>query len=174
MFHFKHTYVLLFFFTLFLSSTLPLGWATELYKGPGQSIPLQGNDHIASIKSPHVPYNSNPPTSGPHVGNVARWGIHRTPVPKELQVHNLEDGGVIIQYNCKNCPDLLLKLKKIAKRYNRILLAPYPNMEEKIALTAWGKIDKFSEFNEGRIIRFTEAYIGIDHHPEKNANSNSN
>jgi len=67
---------------------------------------------------------------------------------------------------------LVSKLKKIAKRYNRILLAPYPNMKEKIALTAWGKIDKFSEFNEGRITRFTEAYIGIDHHPEKDINSN--
>jgi len=168
----KHTYVLIFLFTFFLSSAPPLGLATELSKGPGKSMPLQGNDHIASIKSPHDPYNSNPPTSGPHVGNVARWGIHRTPVPKELQVHNLEDGGVIIQYNCKSCPDVVSKLKKIAKRYNRILLAPYANMDEKFALTAWGKIDKFSEFNERRITLFIEAYIGIDHHPEKEAKSN--
>ena len=172
MFQFKHTYFLIFFFLFFLLPTLPQSFAEEPSKGPGQSIPLQGNDHIASIKSPHNPYNSNPPTSGPHVGNVARWGIHRTPVPKELQVHNLEDGGVIIQYNCQNCPDLVSKLKKIAKGYNRILLAPYPNMDEKIALTAWGKIDKFFEFNEGRITRFIEAYIGIDHHPEKDVNSN--
>ena len=135
-------------------------------------MPLQGNDHIASIKAPHVAYNSNPPTSGPHVGNLARWGIHRAPVPKELQVHNLEDGGVIIQYNCQNCPDVVSKLKKIAKGYNRILLAPYPNMDERFALTAWGKIDTFSEFSEGRIIRFIEAYIGIDHHPEKDTSSN--
>lgn len=170
----KRTYFLIFFPLFLLSTTFSSSLAADLSGGPGKSMPLQGNDHIASIKSPHKPYNSNPPTSGPHVGNVARWGIHRTPVPKELQVHNLEDGGVIIQYNCKNCPDLVSKLKKIAKRYNRILLAPYPNMKEKIALTAWGKIDKFSEFNEGRITRFTEAYIGIDHHPEKDANSNSN
>ena len=169
---FKHTYFLIFFSLFFLLTNLPLGLATDLSKGPGQSMPLQGNDHIASIKSPHDPYNSNPPTSGPHVGNVARWGIHKTPIPKELQVHNLEDGGVIIQYNCKNCPDLVSKLKRIAKRYNRILLAPYPNMDKKIALTAWGEIDKFSDFNEGRITRFIEAYIGIDHHPAKDANSN--
>jgi hypothetical protein len=143
------------------------GIRAEPVQGPGESVPLQGNDHIASIGAPHIPYNSDPPTSGPHVGFVARWGLHSTPVPKELQVHNLEDGGVIIQYNCNDCKDLISNLTRVAKRYNRILLAPYPNLDSKIALTAWGKIDKLQEFDEKRIIRFIEAYIGIDHHPRK-------
>ena len=143
------------------------GIAAELVQGPGEPVPLQGNDHIASIGAPHDPYNSNPPTSGWHVGFVARWGIHSSPIPKELQVHNLEDGGVIIQYNCNDCKDLVLNLTKVAKRYNRIVLAPYPNMDSKIALTAWGKIERLQEFDEKQIVRFIEAYIGVDHHPKK-------
>lgn len=159
----------LFLTLIFLIGPLvsPSGIVAENGKGPGKSIPSMGNDHIASIDAPHAPYNSSPPTSGPHVGFVARWGIHKTPIPNELQVHNLEDGGVAIQYNCSDCPDLISKLEKIAKRYNRIILAPYPDMDSKIALTAWGKIDELSEFDEGRITRFIEAYIGIDHHPQK-------
>jgi hypothetical protein len=37
-------------------------------------------------------------------------------------------------------------------------------LDRKIALTAWGKIDKFDEFDEGRITKFIKAHIGIDHH----------
>ncbi|HEX9758006.1 MAG TPA: DUF3105 domain-containing protein [Nitrospiria bacterium] len=152
---------------LFLITSISKSIGAESVEGPGRSIPSQGNEHIASIGAPHDPYNSNPPTSGWHVGFVARWGIHSSPIPKELQVHNLEDGGVIIQYNCNNCDELVSKLTKIAKKYNRIVLAPYTDMKPLIALTAWGKIDELPEFDEKRIIRFVEAYIGVDHHPKK-------
>ena len=61
-----------------------------------QSVPIMASPHILQ-GIPHVPYNSNPPTSGPHVGNLANWGVHFQPIPDELQVHNLEDKGVVIQ-----------------------------------------------------------------------------
>src|SRR5581483_2209278 len=150
---------------------------------PGISVPTLGNDHIQTIESPHPPYNSKPPTSGPHVPMVARWGIYRSPIPNELQVHNLEDGGVMIQYNCKDCGEMVQKLEQIGKeyfqkaqeekkkversRYEHLIVAPYPGMESVIAQTAWGKIDKLNEFDEARIKRFIEAYIGIDHHPRR-------
>jgi hypothetical protein len=38
-------------------------------------------------------------------------------------------------------------------------------MEHQIALTAWGRIDSFNGYDEARIVRFIEAFIGIDHHP---------
>ncbi|TAK10253.1 MAG: DUF3105 domain-containing protein [Candidatus Manganitrophaceae bacterium] len=147
-------------------------------KEPGTTVPSLGNDHIQSIESPHPPYNSKPPTSGPHVPFVARWGIYTRQIPNELQVHNLEDGGVIIQYDCKDCSEMIQKIEAIAKdyldkskmtpqnsRFGHLLVAPYPGLDTPIALTAWGKIDKLSTFDEARIRRFIEAYIGIDHHP---------
>ncbi|MFQ5847468.1 MAG: DUF255 domain-containing protein [Candidatus Methylomirabilales bacterium] len=132
---------------------------------PGASVPEMGHDHIPDMGTPHVAYNSDPPTSGPHLQSVARWGVHDRPLPRELQVHNLEDGGVIMQYNCE-CPTLVQKLRAIAIRHRGkpLILAPYPGMEHTIALTAWTKIDTFSAFDEERIVRFIEAYIGIDHH----------
>ncbi len=133
---------------------------------PGTPVPSMGNAHIQTVTEPHVPYNSDPPTSGPHLPYIAPWGIHALPIPRELQVHNLEDGGVLIQYNCpQGCPELVEKLKAIVSRYKaHVILAPHPGMDRRIALTAWGRIDKFDEFDEKRITRFIEAYQGIDHH----------
>jgi hypothetical protein len=131
---------------------------------PGVSIADLGNLHIATADTPHTPYNSDPPTSGPHLPYIAPWGVHTRPIPLELQVHNLEDGGVVVQYNCE-CPELVAKLKAIVQKYDRnVVLAPYPTMKSKIALTAWTRIDTLEELDQARVVRFIEAYRGIDHH----------
>ena len=132
---------------------------------PGTHLADQGHRHIASLDAPHEPYNSDPPTSGPHVGYIAPWGIHTRPVPRELQVHNLEDGGVVVQYNC-DCPDVVEQLSAIVRKYDRfVILAPYPSMKTRIALTAWRRLDTMDEVDAARITRFIEAHRGIDHHP---------
>jgi len=131
---------------------------------PGTKMPDQGNLHVATEATPHEAYNSDPPTSGPHLPYIASWGVHTRPIPLELQVHNLEDGGVVIQYSCE-CPELAEKLRTIVRGYDKhVLLAPYPGMKTRIALTAWTRLDRFEEFDEKRIVRFIEAYRGIDHH----------
>ena len=74
------------------------------------------------------------------------------------------DGGVVIQYNCE-CPELVDKLRTIVRGYDKhVIVAPYPGMKSRIALTAWTRLDRFEEFDEKRIVRFIEAYRGIDHH----------
>jgi hypothetical protein len=131
---------------------------------PGLAMPDLGNEHIAFPAT--GTYNSTPPTSGPHYENLARWGVHTDPISNELQVHNLEDGGVMVQYSCPDgCQDLIDQLAEIVSKYdNGVILAPYPDMESRIALTAWGRIDTLEGFDESRIVRFIEAYRGIDHH----------
>lgn len=135
---------------------------------PGESVPSLGNRHIAPSATGLTTYNTDPPTSGPHLPSIASWGIHENPIPKELQVHNLEDGGVLVQYNCpkttEECRTLVQKLMQIATRYQHAILAPYPGLSPRIALTAWTRIDKFNEFDEKRIVKFIEAYINVDHH----------
>jgi uncharacterized protein DUF3105 len=134
---------------------------------PGVNLPDLGNRHVATLAVEIPPYNSDPPTSGPHLPYIAPWGIHTEPIPKQLQVHNLEDGGVVVQYNCPDgCPDLVAKLKAIVSGYERqVILAPYPGMKTRIALTAWTRLDAFDDFDEGRVRAFITAYRGIDHHP---------
>ncbi len=131
---------------------------------PGTAVPDLGNRHIQSASDPHEPYNTDPPTSGSHLPYIAPWGIHTRPIVPELQVHNLEDGGVFVQYNCE-CPDVVEKLTAIVRKYDKyVVLAPYPTMKSRIALTAWTRIDTLEELDEGRVRRFIEAYRGIDHH----------
>jgi uncharacterized protein DUF3105 len=132
-----------------------------------QSVAIMASPHIL-LGVPHVPYNSNPPTSGPHTGELAAWGVHSEPIPDENQVHNLEDKGVVIQYNCPaGCQELVQKLEAIIKQYtDYVVLAPRPHMDKRIALTAWGRLDTFDEFDEERIVRFIKQFRGIDHHGE--------
>jgi hypothetical protein len=132
---------------------------------PGQKFPSQGNLHVQSVTDPHEPYNSTPPTSGPHLPYIAPWGVHTKPIANELQVHNLEDGGVMVQYNCE-CPELVDKLAALVRRHDRfVVLAPYPTMTSRIALTAWTRLETLDDFDAARIERFIKAYRGIDHHP---------
>jgi len=133
---------------------------------PGDVFADLGNVHIETETQPHTPYNSEPPTSGPHLPYVAPWGVHTEPISKELQVHNLEDGGVMVQYSCPSgCSDVVDKLRAIVGRYGEhVILAPYPGMKHRIALTAWTRLDAFDIFDERRIVRFIDSYRGIDHH----------
>jgi len=131
---------------------------------PGEQFPDLGNEHIQTATDPHEAYNSDPPTSGPHLPYIAPWGIHTRPIPPELQVHNLEDGGVVVQFSCE-CPELAEKLRGIVRKYDKqVILAPYPEMKFRIALTAWTRIETLSGFDARRIRKFIETYRGIDHH----------
>lgn len=131
----------------------------------GQAVPDMGHEHIPSLDTPHEPYNSDPPTSGPHVQALAPAGIHDAPIPKELQVHNLEDGFVMVQYSEKAPQAVVDRLAGVVEGYQGfVILAPYPGMEPLIALTAWARIDTLEDFDEARIVSFIDAYRGIDHH----------
>ncbi len=75
-----------------------------------------------------IAYNSTPPTSGPHYETLAAWGVHR-PIRYEHLVHNLEDGGVVIYYQCADgCPELVEQLSAIVDPYFRtgrnVVMAP--------------------------------------------------
>lgn len=143
--------------------------AESVPENPGQAVPVQGFEHI-STGSPHPPYNSKPPTSGWHYPTPMPWiGIYTDPIKDEYQLHNLEHGGVMMQYKpgfgeVKRLESLVRKLRKKAK-YCKLILAPYPGLDKNIALTAWGYIDKFDEYDEARIIGFINAHI--DRGPER-------
>ena len=131
---------------------------------PGTKLPDLGNRHIPTAETPHEPYNSDPPTSGPHLPYIAPWGVHTRPILPELQVHNLEDGGVLVQYNCE-CPDLVAQLRAVVQKLDKqVILAPYPTMKRRIALTAWTRIETMEHVDVSRIQRFIDSYRGIDNH----------
>src|SRR3990167_10830408 len=63
----------------------------------GEKMADEGATHIARDKS-HLPYKSNPPTSGPHWVGVAGAGIKTEPVPDELVLHSMEHGATVVWY----------------------------------------------------------------------------
>jgi hypothetical protein len=92
-----------------------------------------------------------PPTSiADHVEQSPSGHILTTPMPIAIQKHMLEhaDGGgrpgVIINYNCVKfrCADGLIdRLAGVVRAYpDFVYLAPYPEMDVKIAVTKLGKI----------------------------------
>ncbi len=132
--------------------------------GPGLAVLSQGTAHVDTPLDPHPAYNSNPATSGWHTRYTADAGVHKIPLPPEVQVSNLINGAVLVQYACpQDCPDLVKQLEAMVEKHEQVIVAPYPLMESKIALTAWQRIETIKEFDEKRISAFIEAYAGKKH-----------
>ena len=109
-------------------------------------------------------YNSTPPTSGPHLPDLAPAGWHDEPVVKELAVHNLEDGYVAVWYRPNLDQARKDRLRALVQEYgDKVIAAPYEGLDVPIALTAWTRLDKLPALDEDRIRNCVEAYRGTDH-----------
>jgi hypothetical protein len=83
-------------------------------------------------------YNSFPPTSGPHYQSPAKFNIYPYSIPQIALVHNLEHGGIVIQYGSKVPKPTVAKLRTWYLRHtNGLVVAPLPALEDRIALGAW-------------------------------------
>jgi hypothetical protein len=134
---------------------------------PGQGVSQQPSPHIQTVDTPHAAYSTDPPTSGPHVPEVPAWGVHPEAVRKELQVHALEDAGVVISYRPDMDKATMDRLAELTRSYDKeVLMAPYDGLSNPIVLTAWARIDRLDSFDEARIKKFISAFKGIDHHKD--------
>ncbi|MDQ3045427.1 MAG: DUF3105 domain-containing protein [Chloroflexota bacterium] len=140
--------------------------------GPGEMVPSEGPGHIARGEA-HDPYTTSPPTSGPHIGaELAPWGVSAVQIEDEVQVHNLEHGGVMLQYACA-CPEVVALLESFADPATgypvKVIAAPYAEMDADVTLTAWGHILSLSEaeVTGPTVLEFIEAYV--DRGPERPA-----
>lgn len=125
-----------------------------------RAYPSLGQAHVQSLTA-KVKYNSFPPTSGPHYVNPGVWGKYSTPLALVQEVHNLEHGGVIVQYGNK-VPQATID--KLAALYdsspNGMLLAPLPQLGAKIALTAWTHLATCTHYDKGAFAAFRDDYRG--------------
>jgi hypothetical protein len=137
---------------------------------PVKSFPELGRNHF-SPGTIYNNYNRNPPTSGPHASVPAPWGISDTAVPKETAVHNMEHGGVVVWYNCRGgpaplsdaeCASLRAALSQIVQPAvsdgKFVLMTPYAEMTNRIALTAWTYLDAFNDFDATRVTKFIQVF----------------
>jgi hypothetical protein len=131
---------------------------------PGVVTADDGSDHITGRvpigQTQFKPWSTDPPTSGPHWEVWYTKGIYDQAADEQL-VHSLEHGYVIIHHNCSQaeCPDLFEQLKGVYFRYDKKVILNYrPKNDTRIILVAWTRMDKLTEFDEGRIIKFIDAY----------------
>ena len=125
------------------------------YRGEslGQAVADLGGGHIA-VGAAHLPYNSNPPTSGPHHLEPATWGIYQKELSDEVLVHNLEHGGIWISYGDIDQPTKQ-KIETLAKQYpDKLIVTPRGNDDARIVLASWGRLLKLESFDEPTIIAF--------------------
>lgn len=132
----------------------------------GEKIPEMTTSHVARGKE-HEPYNSNPPTSGPHYGDgTAGPGIKNEPVSDELVLHSMEHGAAVVWY--REGIDQV-DLDKIKEAFNnasgkKIMLAR-KDLDVPVALTSWGYLLKLETIDEIKIKDFIET--NNDRAPEK-------
>ena len=138
-----------------------------------KTYPTLERNHVEQLEK-GFKYNSDPPTSGPHNPQWAPWGVYSEQIEQYRLVHNLEHGGVVIQYG-KDVPDDTAT--RIFDWYrdnpNGIIVAPYDKLGARIGLTAWnqdsgeggaedppgtGYLASCTTFDEGAFDAFVESY----------------
>lgn len=67
---------------------------------PGGKREDQGREHVTPEAVAAFTYNSNPPTSGPHLPTWVKAGVYDAPQSEGELIHSLEHGYVIVNYNC--------------------------------------------------------------------------
>jgi len=134
--------------------------------------PALRRDHsIAKPEGTSKEWNTVPPSSGPHYGVTAIWGIYDQPANQAQVVHNLEHGGIAIEYGDKVAAATVQQLKTFAQKKPRgTILTPYAPLRDKVAIVAWvtpsanepdsgtAYIAKCTTFDEKAYEAFFDAY----------------
>jgi hypothetical protein len=122
--------------------------------------PQAGRTHIDPNQQPSN-WNSNPPTSGDHLGSTISAGVYDTEQDERAIVHNLEHGYVVIQY--KGIPeDQVNQLRQFVEERSgsKLVLAPYSAMErDGVALTAWRNLETMQRVNLDVVRAFVDDYM---------------
>jgi hypothetical protein len=137
--------------------------------GPGTVMSDQGREHLeVGARVPVGYYNSTPPTSGDHAPDSERCGSFESAIAPEVQVHNLEHGFVIINYDLEE-QDQIDELTQLAEGLpgwpNYYILAPYPDLEQPVTLTAWTTIQGLETVDGDAIRTFANAYRSFGPEP---------
>jgi len=126
---------------------------------PVQSFPSTGTAHLNPGQMPPT-FTGTPPTSGLHDPNALPDGISSTPannVSISRGVHSLEHGRIVIYYNNLSATEIAA-LESIAKSERKVIVAPWSDLKDKVALTAWTRLQTCNGVNESAVRGFISAY----------------
>jgi len=137
------------------------------------TFPPMGRQHIEKLSS-DFRYNSYPPTSGPHYSPgpkaPAVWNLYDTPVDETALVHNLEHGGVVVQYGADVPASTVEEIANwyqadpdgivVAPIWPDIQATPPPDASKKIFLTSWTHLMTCPTFDQDAFDNFRDDYRG--------------
>lgn len=111
-------------------------------------------------------WNTDPPTTGPHYAVAAIFGIYEEPLEQARVLHNLEHGGIFIQYGDAVGAESVDRLRDFYnRRKNGTIMAPLPRLGNEFAMGAWvadgdgaGYLAKCNEFDEEAVSAFFDAF----------------
>jgi hypothetical protein len=113
-----------------------------------ERFPEQTGVHSAAPPPDHE-YNSFPPTSGPSSDTPLIWDVYDEPVAQFRVVHNLLHGGVAVQYGDGISAETRERVRAWYEADpDGLLLAPLPELDDRIALTAWTQLATCGTFAE--------------------------
>ncbi|MEW9701130.1 DUF3105 domain-containing protein [Paenibacillus sp. SI8] len=110
------------------------------------------------------------PTSGTHSPHDLKFGFYTEKPGYEKLVHNLEHGDIIIYYHPDAQPELLDKLRYLAKFKEAgagVLAVPNPDVpgDQEVVVNAWTKTMSLTKFDEASVGTFI--YQNINKGPEQ-------
>ena len=154
------------------------GWQA-LKPRPGVNVPVMAVRHI-QIGEQHEPYNSDPPTSGPHYAEPAQAGFYDEALPDEQLVHNLEHGYIVIWYNCTGLEETTCEAFKAQIRTvmdgagtvglsssTKLIAVPRSTLTVSIVATSWGRLYQPKAFDPDELLVFIKEFRNKA--PEPNA-----
>lgn len=86
--------------------------------------------------APEPPYDTDPPSSGPHVMGPDVEGVVDDPLERPVQVGVLERGGVVVQHQGLG-PEGLASVAALAE-LGDVVVAPGTDLDTTVVATAWG------------------------------------
>jgi hypothetical protein len=133
-------------------------------EGLEESIPEQG--HLDTVS---YPITVLPLAGGVHDPSWQNCGIYNSPIAAEFTLHSLEHGAVWIAYHPELPSEQINQLREITGAGSHRILAPYPNLQSPIVLTAWGYQLQVLDANDSRLRDFIHNYEKRGQAPEAGA-----
>lgn len=122
---------------------------------PIEEIEDKGAQHVQADPGPES-YNSTPATSGPH-GPLAEWGSQPELLAPYQYVHNMEHGGVVIQYQGLSDAEIEELEDNVDSYREGVIAMPNDELDTALAMGAWARLQTCEKFS----IPAVESFIGL-------------
>lgn len=95
------------------------------------------------------------------------WGVHADALPSEMYAANIDEGGVVISYNCPDgCADLVQRLTAVVDEVvaagSKVILMPNPDIDSQLTLAASDGSQPLDAFDEAAIRDYIQANAAVN------------